>query len=88
MNRKREMAKDNAQPRTVLSFELVDWIRKLATRRTLEIAEFLKCDGCTRGSANVHRIGSAASRYQSAFRDCKNSGSLCAIEYRSGSERY
>ena len=88
MIRKREMTKNNAQPRTVISFEMVDRIRKRATGRTLEIAEFLDCDGCTRGSANVHRIGGDASRHQSAFRHCKKRGSLCAIEYRSARESY
>src|SRR2546421_5348429 len=83
-----EMTKDNAQPRTVLSFELVDRIRKRAARRTLEIAEFLDCDRCIGGSANVYRIGGAPSRNQSTFLNCKNRGSLCAIEYPSPSERY
>src|SRR6266699_602623 len=36
MTREREVTKDNTQTRTVIPFELVNWVREISTRRTLE----------------------------------------------------
>ncbi len=82
----REMTKDHSQTRTVLAFELVNRLREIRTRRTLEVSKFDNCHRRVGASTNVNHLCAAHCGYPGIFGDCQSRKPLGAIEHRPASD--
>src|SRR5437764_14999778 len=84
---KREVAEDNTQTRTIIALELVNRLREIRTRRTLEVSKFDNCHRRIGASADMTRFSTARSGRRGTFGDCQSRKPLGAIEHRAAHKR-